>query len=255
MEMIILRLEAPLLAFGGPIVDQHGAIRPFPSASMLTGLLGNALGWNHADIDKLEQLQGRLRFAARLDREGEEVKDYQTVDLGQPFMDMAKYGWTTRGLVEERGKGDATSSTHIRFRPYRADALCTVALTLEPADLSPTLADLERALREPARPLFIGRKNCLPSMPIFAGRMEAPTLYDALATFVHKEVIPSGLVVTEPMRACWPPGQGPEKSDKNRLEPLTDQRDWANQIHCGQRMVLVGMVPRAQESSSPGVPP
>ncbi|MBF0423171.1 MAG: type I-E CRISPR-associated protein Cas5/CasD [Magnetococcales bacterium] len=243
METLILRLEAPLLAFGGPTVDQKGVIRPFPAASMLTGLLGNALGWDHADTDLLDRLQARVRFAARLDREGEEVLDYQTVDLGQDFMDMKKLGWTTRGDVEHRGSGSATSGTHIRFRSYRADALCTVALALEPADLAPTLTDLAIALREPARPLFLGRKPCLPSTPILAGRMEAATLHAALTVFNHQDVEPEMLFSPKNgMRACWPPGQGPEDPDTTLLNLLTDQRDWQNQIHCGQRLVRMGMI-------------
>ncbi|MBF0284476.1 MAG: type I-E CRISPR-associated protein Cas5/CasD [Magnetococcales bacterium] len=243
METLILRLEAPLMAFGGPMVDQIGVIRPFPAASMITGLLANALGWDHSDTDLLDRLQSRLKFAARLDREGEEVQDYQTVDLGQDFMDMSKYGWTTRGRVEERGSGAATSGTHIRFRPYRADALCTVALFLDPAGESPTLGALAAALAEPARPLFLGRKPCLPSAPILAGRVEAETLHHALTLFVHPEV---GEVSPTPpphaMRACWPPGQGPEDQETTRLDPVCDERDWANQIHCGQRLTRAGMV-------------
>ncbi|MEO5349248.1 MAG: type I-E CRISPR-associated protein Cas5/CasD [Magnetococcus sp. YQC-3] len=243
MEMLILRLEAPLMAFGGPMVDQIGVIRPFPAASMITGLLGNALGWEHADTDLLDRLQVRLRFAARLDREGEVVQDYQTVDLGQDFFDMTKYGWTTRGVLEERGKGSATSGTHIRFRPCRADALCTVALFLEPAEEEPTLVEVAAALEEPARPLFLGRKPCLPSTPILAGRTEAVTLYQALSQFVHRNVGPAvSTAPTQEMRACWPPGQGPEVAEHTRLLPLTDQRDWRNQIHCGQRLVREGML-------------
>ena len=41
---LVLHLEAPLLAFGGVAIDQIGIIRDFPAASMLTGLLANALG-------------------------------------------------------------------------------------------------------------------------------------------------------------------------------------------------------------------
>ncbi len=33
------------MSFGGEIVDNFGVTRRFPSASMLTGLIANALGW------------------------------------------------------------------------------------------------------------------------------------------------------------------------------------------------------------------
>ena len=45
MQHMILALEAPLMAFGGETVDNYGVVRSFPAASMLTGLLANALGW------------------------------------------------------------------------------------------------------------------------------------------------------------------------------------------------------------------
>ena len=42
---LILRLEAPLIAFGGVAIDHIGVIRDFPALSMLTGLFANALGF------------------------------------------------------------------------------------------------------------------------------------------------------------------------------------------------------------------
>ena len=46
---LILNLESPLMAFGGETIDNYGVIRPFPAASMLTGLLANALGWRRVE--------------------------------------------------------------------------------------------------------------------------------------------------------------------------------------------------------------
>ena len=49
MRHLVLRLEAPLMAFGGETIDNLGIIRPFPAASMITGLFANALGWRRVD--------------------------------------------------------------------------------------------------------------------------------------------------------------------------------------------------------------
>ena len=43
MRHLLLRLEAPMMAFGGETIDNLGVIRWFPSLSMLNGLLANAL--------------------------------------------------------------------------------------------------------------------------------------------------------------------------------------------------------------------
>lgn len=242
MEAIVLRLEAPLMAFGGPTVDIHGVIQTFPATSMITGLLANALGWDHGDADALDRLQRRLRYAARLDRPGEEVMDYQTADLGQLF--MRQHGWTTRGAPEWRGGAPASATgTLIRYRPYRADALCTVVLTLEGADESPNLDDLVAALTYPARPLFIGRKSCLPSSPILSGRICATNLHEALCHVGHHDWPEGGeATIDPPLLACWPTGHGPDDSDQTVLEPVTDHRDWLNQIHGGQRLQRLGRV-------------
>jgi len=64
---------------------------------MLTGLIGNALGYDHSDFAKLTDLQERLDFAARWDVDPEVMVDYHTVDLGSPK--MRNPGWTTSGSL------------------------------------------------------------------------------------------------------------------------------------------------------------
>ncbi|MBF0416140.1 MAG: type I-E CRISPR-associated protein Cas5/CasD [Magnetococcales bacterium] len=250
MEILVLRLEAPLMSFGGPMVDNHGVIQPFPAQSMLTGLLANALGWDHADADALDRLQARIHFAARLDRPGKTISDYQTADLGQPFMKQT--GWTTRGAPEWRaGAQSSATGTQIRYRTYVADALCTVFLTLAGEEKTPNLEQLADALSHPARPLFIGRKSCLPASPILAGRLSADNLYDALRHFGQHSVTGEGEITPQnAMSACWPPGQGPDHPDQTVLEPVTDHRDWLNQIHGGQRLQRVGQIIPAVQGNS-----
>ncbi len=171
MDVLILRLDAPLISFGAPIIDRYGKVQSYPALSLIAGMLGNALGYDHSDFEKLESLQNRLRYASRQDRAGQEIRDYQTVDLSKDFM-LDHNAWTTEGWLDRRGKGDATKDTHIRFRDYRADSIHTVALTLNPADEKPTVEDLQQALQFPERPLFIGRKTCLPASPLFVKKME-----------------------------------------------------------------------------------
>ena len=121
MQALIMHLQAPLMSFGGPQVDQIGPTGRFPTISQITGLFANAMGYTHGDFDRLDALQTRLSLASALVRDGEELEDYQTVDLGQEH--LRHPAWTTRGHPEHRGGGpDARYGTHIRFRRYRADA-------------------------------------------------------------------------------------------------------------------------------------
>jgi CRISPR system Cascade subunit CasD len=229
MEILLLRFDAPLMSFGGVMVDQHGPTDRFPGLAMLTGILANALGYRHGDFDYLQTLQERIRFAARWDLEPEHVIDYHTVDLGQER--MRHPGWTTRGESEHRAGGpDAKFGTHQRFRHYWANGVMTLALTLV-GDESPTLDGMEQALRYPARPLFLGRKSCLPATPLLLDRTQAGDVLDALCRCpLHSRAADTN---QETLEACWPadiPG-----GLHDRIVSRYDQREWRNQIHAGRR--------------------
>ena len=240
IEVLLLRLDAPLMSFGAPVVDNYGFIQPYPALSMLTGLLANALGYRHGETARLERLQERLRYAVREDRSGRLLRDYQTVDLSQPFL-QKECAWTTWGVLDVRRGGPAARSTHVRLRDYWADAIYTVALTLAPPDESPTLADLEQALRFPARPLFIGRKPCLPAAPLFAGRVQAPDLLTAL----QRTPLDARAFRRRTYRVWWqthPDDPTPPGVHETMRMPVSDTKDWANQIHTGGRWIATGEI-------------
>ncbi len=241
MRHLILNLESPLLAFGGETIDNLGVIRPFPAASMLTGLFANALGWRRTERERHQQLQDRLVFAARIDREpagGVRMTDFQTAQLG-----ASDRGWTTRGQPEGRAGGPNTyNAPHLRYRDYYADMRVTVALRLRHDDESPTLDELAAALDEPARPLFIGRKPCLPSIPLFGGFEEGDT---ALAALLRRPLYCAPRA-TEPIRALWPEGEGVAHIEPQRNGMLTDQRNWMSGLHGGGRWVCEAGIPRGK---------
>lgn len=242
---LILNLEAPLMSFGGETIDNLGTIRPFPAVSMLTGLLANALGWRRVERERHQELQDRLVFAARIDREphgGLSLQDFQTAQLG-----AGDKGWTTRGAPEDRAGGANTyNAPHLRYRDHHADMRVTVALRLDPADGDPKLDELGNALREPARPLFIGRKPCLPSCPIFGDFIEGESSLEALLALPMEATDPrrrESLTV----RLLWPEGEdAPDMSGVrlSRRAMLTDERNWVSGLHGGGRPVCEGSAPR-----------
>ena len=233
------------MAFGGETVDNFGVTRRFPAASMLTGLFANALGWRRTDRAVHQRLQDRLVFAARIDREpatGGRLRDFQTAQLAH-----SDRAWTTRGKPEGRKGGTGTyNSPHIRQRDYLADMVVTVALRLEPAADTPDLDRVAEALQQPARPLFIGRKPCLPSAPLFEGFTEAGTALDALLGWpLTEEAGPDRPSTdTTTVQVTWPAGDDPHRVTPIRTYPLTDQRNWASSgLHGGSRPVCEGHVP------------
>ena len=247
---LIVRLEGPLIAFGGVAIDHRGVTRDFPAVSMLTGLFANALGWERPERAAHQALQDRLVFAARRDRESYRgvLRDTQNAKL-----EKSDKGWTTRGEPEGRG-GNSYDGPHRRQRDYHPDALVIVAVTLSPmldplVIGQPTLDDLAAALDRPARPIFIGRKPCLPSSPLRAGFVEAATAHAALS------LVPRGEPSCDPvacrvLRAVWPASEGPNSGpDVERTTALADLRNWHSGLHGGTRLIVEGLVrPRHQEA-------
>jgi len=226
MKIALLRLDAPMMSFGAPIVSEEGLIQPFPALSMVTGLLANALGYDRREAQKHQQLQQGLSYAVREDVPGEKIVDYQTADLGQPHMQAKSKGgsvaWTTWGHLDQRGSGN-TATTNIRNREYWVDARYTIALHVETLPME----QVGQALKKPERPLFIGRQPCLPGVRMYRGMVQAESPADALRdpdTFAEDA---NGKVLT-PTRIWHESEEG---------TPYTDARDWTNQIHIGERFI------------------
>jgi CRISPR system Cascade subunit CasD len=235
------------MSFGGPMVQGHGHTVQYPTLSMITGLLGNALGYDRSEYNLLQSLQRRVRFAARSDRPGELINDFQTVNLDQYYMKKVR---TTRGYVDKR-TGATSNEIHIRNRYYYADAMYTVSFTLDPLDNDPDLFVLKNALRYPKRPLFIGRKCCIPSVPIFLRYLEAKSPLDALKKVPRVPSERSGVGDKELLLAWW----YREDLSSNEEQPaayqsilVTDSKDWRNQIHCGTRELCSGSINPPKEN-------
>src|SRR5690625_5494486 len=131
MEALIIRLDAPLMSFGAPMIDRHGKGPPDPALSMTTGMLVNALGYDHTDYQRLRTLQNRINYASRQDRAGQQIQDYQTVDLSQEFM-LDKNAWTTLGWIDKRKGGSASKGTrseeHTSELQSRGHLVCRLLL-------------------------------------------------------------------------------------------------------------------------------
>lgn len=228
MRWMHLRLEAPLASFGGEAIDARGIIRDFPAQSMLTGLFANALGWTRAMKTRHQGLQDRIVFGAAHDEDPvpRRFTDYQTAQLGK--RDKA---WTTSGVPAGRSGGANTYvGMHQRWRDYHADLRMSVVVRLDPQGAAPTLDDLAIALRRPARPLFIGRKPCLPACGIFRAWLDAPDVRTALST------------VIAPERECY--AQWPYQGRKSGavVRHITDERNWVSGLHGGARRVCMGHI-------------
>ena len=234
---LVLHFDAPLMAFGGVAIDHVGPTRDFPSTSMVTGLIGNALGWHWSDRRKHQDIQDRLIVAARRDREGSVLTDTQNAQLSK-----SDKAWTTHGELEGR-HGASYKAPHRRQRDFHADASMRVVLCLDPAEDAPTLEEVANAFDRPTRPLFLGRKPCLPAAPMLSGGAErwviANTAHAALRLVPGED---------KALRAQWPVEQGPAASnDVDRVTDFADLRNWQTGLHGGSRRVVEGWIIPAAE--------
>ncbi|MBU1168597.1 MAG: type I-E CRISPR-associated protein Cas5/CasD [Proteobacteria bacterium] len=137
-----------LMACGGPM-QSWGTRSRFeirdterePSKSGIIGLVASALGRNRKD--SIADLAS-LHMGVRADREGIMKKDFQTVQ---------------QVAVASGG----TPSNLVSTRHYLSDAVFLVGLEGDHALLS----DIHHAMKHPKRPLFLGRKSFVPSIPFF----------------------------------------------------------------------------------------
>jgi CRISPR system Cascade subunit CasD len=182
MAFFTMRLAAPVASLASPRIDTTGGTLPVPSLSMLTGIIGAALGLRPSDHATLQHLQDTMRVAFVVDRPGTVVRDYQIVRMGQPHMKGPMWwhdGQRLGAMARAGGEPERTVPTE---RPLTCDFAATAILELldgAPFDPETILA----ALREPVFPLGLGQQCCLFSEPVAGMVVEGvDTLEQAVAT-------------------------------------------------------------------------
>ena len=165
--VLLLRLEGPLQSWG---IRARWDVRDTaiaPTKSGLIGLLGCALGYERGDA-RLQELNKTLRLGVRVEHPGRVITDYQTVT---DYLPTAGGGYKLSGSKTVSTLSSAKSSgvapaTIISPRAYLEDASFLVAFEQRDGQ-SEILEDCAAALQSPKWPLFLGRKSCVPTRPIF----------------------------------------------------------------------------------------
>jgi CRISPR system Cascade subunit CasD len=111
---------------------------------------------------------------------------------------------------------------------------------------TPSISDLADALDKPARPLFIGRKPCLPAVPIL---LKVVTAQDVLDALLMAPCFSDGIRRNpdNEIEACWPADIVGEREGREVI--VYDRRDWKKQIHAGARRRREGLIRLEEEES------
>ena len=175
-----MRLVAPIASLQGARIDTHSDALPVPTRSVVTGLIGAALGIGYGQPELLQHIQETMRLAFVVHKASTIERDYQTVRMGLRHLigPMWWHDGHRLGVINRAGGEEERTITG--ERPLICDLDLTVAVQLLPA--APFSAQtILKALREPVHPLGVGQRSCLPTEPI-AGKVleEAGSLIDAV---------------------------------------------------------------------------
>lgn len=154
MPTLLLRLAAPLQAWGNSSKFDIRSTEREPTKSGVIGMIAAAMGIQRNDSPERLKPFTDLRFGVRIEREGKLLKDFHMVYSGDLSDSERRH---------TKPKGKHMYSTE---RYYLSDAVFLVALESDNDEL---LKEIIRAINNPVYPLFLGRRSCPPTLPIVIG--------------------------------------------------------------------------------------
>lgn len=174
---LFLRLVGPMQSWGTSSRFQLRRTDIYPSKSGVLGILLCAMGIRREDSKDILERLSSLLMGVRIDHGGTLDWDYHTAG--------AKIG-----IRSADGKIKKTVSTgeyepSLSRRQYLYDASFLVALQGDPV----VIIECDNALKNPVWPLFLGRKCCIPTEPVYAGTGTFNLLTDALSSVPWRSAI------------------------------------------------------------------
>lgn len=160
MKSLVLHLEGPLQSWGTSSRHSIRETDSEPSKSGVVGLLCAALGVPRNNDGAIAKIAS-LCMGVRVDRAGRRERDYHTVGAGM----FAGEPHTIYGMKYEAAETE---------RYYLSDAAFLVALEGDDS----LVEECAAGLRSPVWPLSLGRKTCVPSVPILKSIETSP--FDAI---------------------------------------------------------------------------
>ena len=147
MKFLTFLLCGPLQSWGDSARWDHRATASMPSKSAIVGLLGCCLGYVRGD-ERLQTLSAKIHTAVRADQRGRLLWDFQTV--------QNPGGKILNSMGKPRGE------TIITPKQYLQDAAFQVFVYGDAA----VLEECKCAMEHPRWPVCLGRRSCVPAVPV-----------------------------------------------------------------------------------------
>ncbi len=156
MATLLLRLSAPLQAWGSNSKFNIRTTEREPTKSGVIGMIAAALGiQRNNDEGKLKPL-AKLKFGMRVEREGKLLKDFH--------------------MVHEPKTGKSEPQSHVTTRYYLSDAVFLAGFESDDVQL---LEKIKNAVLNPVYPMYLGRRSCPVTLPVFL-KISEKNLVDSL---------------------------------------------------------------------------
>ncbi|MDH5718653.1 MAG: type I-E CRISPR-associated protein Cas5/CasD [Spirochaetia bacterium] len=146
MKYIVLRLSAPLMSFGEGDYWDIRSTGVFTTKSAVSGLLATCFGWSRNDVEQIRNLSDNISVSVRQDNHFSLLRDYHTI------------------LNTLKADGKPNPHAVQSYRSYIMDGEFSVLIS---ANSETLFNEIKTALDNPQWPVFLGRKSCVPSLPIY----------------------------------------------------------------------------------------
>ena len=160
---LVMWLEGPLQSYGGKDQIFVRGTQKFPSRSAICGMLFSAAGWHDEQRERLAELRECSLAVYGYKGESPVLSDYQIIGGGWDLKDP----WQER-MVPHKSNGKPVAGalpTRPVIKQYLQDSVFAAILEF-PAQWE---NDVRAACCSPHDILFLGRKACVPTIPILQG--------------------------------------------------------------------------------------
>ncbi len=225
---LFLRLEAPLQSWGERGRWSVRDTSSEPTKSGIVGLLACALGWR--DDEPIRNLSQALLIGVRHDHLGTvtQLVDYHTVGGG----------YSTPQLLTAEGKPKLSNKrphNEQTWRTYLCDTSFLIALQTKNDDPG-LIVTLAAAVQSPVWPIYLGRKSCVPTVPVFAGTGNYESLQSALESvvFATSRAVRQDTVKLRAVLECVPQQPG----SSMRRDHLVSRKYWRHEPRYSLEVLL-----------------
>lgn len=175
-EFLIFSLYGPFASWGDIAVGESRPSFMQPTKSAIIGLIASALGIKRHEEERLESLSSSLGFAVCMNSPGTLLRDYHTVQV--PSSSKIKY-YTRKDELEV-----GSLNTILSSRDYRMDAYYVICVWIKNIAREFSLSTIEEHLKNPVFTLYLGRKSCVLSFPLFPKIIMSENLRSAFENFI-----------------------------------------------------------------------